>query len=716
MKKILQIYARDLKAVFTNYAACIVVITLCILPSLYAWFNIKASWDPYGQKSTRGIKIAVVNLDQGAVLNNETVRIGDRIVEELKKNNSLGWMFVSAKEANDLLEEEKIYASVTITEDFSKSLTSIVTEDVVKGKIIYTVNEKINAIAPKLTSKGVTTLQNMISQTVVETVSNTVFDIANEIGTNLKEQLPNLTNAFNKLVEIQSKFGEINRTVAESEDGVARFDQLVKEIKQTIPGVTNTLANVKDLGGRAITFVNTAQGTVDSLAPAIMKDVQAAITVVDQITAGLQGINAMIESAPEQAGYLLDQLQTQTAKYQQMIGTLNGLLQRLNQMTESSPFASQVEILNQVTAMINNMSQLLASAQEQLAANGIISQETIQNLINISSGMKNVLTQVNSTLTDTIAPQMNEIFTKALTTAKNAVGIVGQLQEKIPEVNDLIGIAEQSIAKGNQGLAYVNEVLPEAEAKVNEIVKMIRDANSEEGLRELTNLLTQDMKSRSEFLASPVEVIEETIYPMGNYGTGMTPFYTVLCLWVGMLLLGSMLTVEVDGDYKPYQVYFGKSLIYGTIGLVQALIVTLGDLYLLGIFCKHPVLFILGNLFTSALFTVVIYSLISVFGNVGKVIGIILLVLQVAGSGGTFPIQLTPKFFQALYPFLPFTYCISFNREAIGGIVWNVLRRDIYFMLAYMVVFLVIAVLIKRPVNRVVEKFNHKFHESGLGE
>jgi len=462
--------------------------------------------------------------------------------------------------------------------------------------------------------------------------------------------------------------------------------------------------------------VNTAQGTVESLAPAILKDLQAAMAVSEQITAGLQGINAMLESAPEQVGPMLPQLQGQVGKYQQMIGTLTALLERLNGMSDQKPFTAQIEKLKQVSSMLTSMGQLLASAQQQLASTGTISQEIIQQMITISTSMSGVISQVNAALTDKIGPQLNQIFTQALTTAKNAVSIVTKLQGKIPEVNSLIATAENSVAKGKKGLAYVDEVLPDAEAKVNEIVKMIEDANTEEGLRELVNLLTQDMKARSEFLASPVEVIEETMYPMGNYGTGMAPFYTVLSLWVGMLLLGSMLTVEADGDYKPYQVYFGKSLIYGTIGLVQALIVTLGDLYLLGIFCKHPVLFILGNLFTSAVFTVVVYSLISVFGNVGKVIGIILLVLQVAGSGGTFPIQLTPKFFQALYPFLPFTYCISFNREAIGGVVWEVLQRDIYIMLIYMAVFIVISVLIKRPVNHFIEKFNHKFKESGLGE
>ena len=232
----------------------------------------------------------------------------------------------------------------------------------------------------------------------------------------------------------------------------------------------------------------------------------------------------------------------------------------------------------------------------------------------------------------------------------------------------------------------------------------------------MIRLLTADVKSRSDFLSAPVEITQEVIYPTGNYGSGMAPFYTVLSLWVGVLLLTSMLTVNVLGDYRPFHIYFGKWLTYVSICLIQALIASLGDLYLLRIYCVNPFLFVIGNLFAAIVFGTLVYSLVSVFGNVGKVIAIILMVLQVAGSGGTFPIQLTPKFFQVLNPFLPFTYAISFNREAIGGVVQSVLIRDTLVLLGIFVGTIVISVLIKKPINKLTSRFVHKFEESKLSE
>ena len=175
IKNVWTIYKEDLKRIFTNYAALIVILALCILPSLYAWFNIKASWDPYGQEATSQIKIGVINNDKGTEFNGKLINIGDQVVDQLKENDLMGWQFVDEAEGEKALEEGTFYATITIPDNFSQDITSLVTSDVKKGQIIYRVNEKINAIAPKLTSKGATGVQENINQTIVETVSGILF-------------------------------------------------------------------------------------------------------------------------------------------------------------------------------------------------------------------------------------------------------------------------------------------------------------------------------------------------------------------------------------------------------------------------------------------------------------------------------------------------------------------------------------------------------------
>ena len=291
-----------------------------------------------------------------------------------------------------------------------------------------------------------------------------------------------------------------------------------------------------------------------------------------------------------------------------------------------------------------------------------------------------------------------------------------EAQNKLPEVESLLNTAYEGADKGINAIEYVNSSLPKAEDKVKEITSKLGDINNSQDLKEVLSILQEAVTERQNFMTSPVDLVEETIFPMHNYGTAMTPFYSVLAQWVGITLLISILSVHALGNYRPIEEYFGKFLLFATIALIQGLIIALGDLYLLNIYCVNPTLFIVGSLLTSVTFTFIIYSLVSVFGNVGKVISIILLVLQVAGSGGTFPIQLTPRFFQVIHPFLPFTYAISFAREAIGGVVVTVLMKDIVIMLIYMVMAMLVSIFLKKPINKLLFGFAEKFEESQLGE
>ncbi len=716
MKQLFSIYWKDIKSIMTNYAALIVVLALCILPSLYAWFNIKASWDPYGQESTSGIKVAVVNQDAGATLKEKNVCIGDEVVEELKKNRQLGWQFLTREEAMTALKKEKIYAVITIPKDFSRSLVSIVSDNITKGEIIYTVNEKMNAIAPKLTDKGVTSLQNMISQSVVETVSNVIFETANEIGVNLEKQIPNLTKAYDELQTIQSKFPDINRTIEQSDTGVAKLKTLLKEVNQNLPQVTTTIKDCKELVYEITEFVNTSQNTVNQVAPVIIQDMQVLSSVAKETNVSLKALKTAIEGNIEAAPEILVQMQSKVETMKTMTNGMLSLLEKLNSLSKQKPLQTYISRLAKVAEYLEASEQVLALIQSQIQTDDGVSLDKLDQLIKTSESVSTILNTLQTELGNTMVPSLNAIFDDANKTAEEVIGVLNSAQAKLPEVKEILHIATNSIDKGKKGIAYAKKVLPKAEKLINGFVTKLEIVNNEGGLKEIVSLLKADVTARSDFLSNPVTITEEKLYPMGNYGTSMTPFYTVLSLWVGILLLVSMLSVDSYGDYKTYQVYFAKFLLFGTITLIQALIVSLGDLYLLKIYCKNEALFLAGNLFTSLVFMAIVYSFVSVFGNVGKVIGIILLVLQVAGSGGTFPIQLTPKFFQILNPYLPFTYCISFNREAIGGVVEEVIWKDCLVMLGLIGGSILMALLLKKPINQLLKKFKVKFHESGIGE
>ena len=716
MKNILKIYKEDMKKIFTNYAALIVFIALSILPSLYAWFNIKASWDPYGKEATSQIKIGVVNKDKGAELKGEFKNIGNQIIDQLKENDVMGWQFVSEKEAVKAVEEGSYYAMITIPEEFSENILSLITDDIKKGKIIYTVNEKVNAIAPKITVKGATAVQENVNKTVIETVSDIVLSTAKDLGIEVEGQLPKLDNLYDKLVEIQSKFKDLYETTDLAYDGVNKVADLVTNLQNDIPLITDTLNSTKGLATNLIDFISKSQTEINNIAPTIKTDIGLVRDLADEVSSYVDVVINAINTGSENANVLLGNLNTKVSGLRDYLTSIRVLVEKINGHSQNGALS---DVLNNLITAENTLNQLyneIESIKNSLANGNLIDTSKLENAKNVLNDVSNIAGNLYEKFDTEILGNINTILNTANDSAKSALEILQRAQDKLPKVEEILTTVSALCNKGNEGIKYAKDNLPRAEEIVNEVTSKVAKIKDSSDLKDLLKLIANNVEERSNYLTSPVELEENSLYPMRNYGTAMTPFYSVLSLWVGMTLLVSMFSVEAHGEYNHMEVYFGKLLLFLTIGMTQALIVALGDLYLLKIYCVNPALFVTGILFTSITFVAIVYSLVSVFGNVGKVTAIILLVLQVAGSGGTFPIQLTPKFFQIINPFLPFTYAISFARESIGGVVQSVLVKDIVIMLIYIVVAILISIFLKKPINNLLSGFTKKFHESGLGE
>ncbi len=713
----LRIYKGDIKRICTNYAAIIIIIALALLPSFYAWFNIKACWDPYSEEATGQIKVAVVNKDRGTALKDKEVNIGDEVVEELKNNKTLGWIFMSEEESNSALEKGEIYASITIDEDFSKDITSFLTSDIEKGKIIYSVNEKINAIAPKITVKGATAVQENVNQTVIETVSKVILTGAQSAGYKIKEDvLPKLVEAENILGEMQGKFGDINSTIDNADTAVDKISDILRSVQNEMPLIQDTISNSENLTKSIENFIETSKQGLNDLAPTIKEDLNIINKISGDVSKYIDAIIDGINNNSADVPAMISSLKNKLDSMGKILDSVINVLDKLNNMSINKQLQSVLNDLNSLKNGVDSGYEVISSLEEAINnSQGIdlSSLEDIKTLMgNINSTTANILNIFDSELVGKI----NEICDEAFVVAQNILKTLNLAETKLPEVNDILNSVLDVLGKSSNGLNYLKENLPMVEERINDLKEKMAEANESSEIKELIDLLLNDVQTRADFLKSPVEITENDLFPMGNYGSAMTPFYTVLCLWVGQTLLVSMLSVEVHGAYRPSEEYFGKLLLFVTIGIIQAVIAALGDLYILKIYCTNPLTFVLGMIYTGIVFTILVYTLVSVFGNVGKVIAIILLVLQVAGSGGTFPIQLTPKFFQIMNPYLPFTYAISMARESIGGIVKEVMYRDCGILAIYILASLVIALVFKKTFNKFMKKFTEKFKESGIGE
>lgn len=712
MRNIFKIYKKDLKDIFTNPSLLIVIIALAILPSLYAWFNIKASWDPYG--NTQNISVAVVNKDKGNELSEKRVNFGNEVVDKLKDNKNLGWKFVDKEEALEGVNKGTYYAFIEIPEDFSKDLTSIITEDVKKGKIVYTVNEKINAIAPKITDKGASTIQLEVNQTVVKTVSETIFDVFNSIGVEIENQLPKLSNIENSLIEVQGKFKDINKTVNLAGDATSKMSDIIKDIQKDVPSIKNTLVNSKALSTDVKTFLENTKGSLDNVVPIIKDDLNIINNVSSSASNSVKGLIDAINKGSENAPQLVDSLYAKLSSLSSTNKTLIDFLTKLDNITPGHPLKGAIDQLKAINTKINTAISSLDVVKGQIVSGQKPSLDKLNSIIKVANDINNISSSLLNNFDSQIVSPVKSIFSQGLSVANDAINVLQSAEAKLPKVENILNTSLEFSSSAKDNIAFIKEKLPKAKSLVDELVTAMQKINNSEDMDELINLLKHDAVKQAEFLKQPVDVVTEKLYPISNYGAGMTPFYTVLCLWVGVLLLVSLLSTEVHDEYKSLEVYFGRGLTFLSIAIVQALVVSLGDIYLLKVDILNHGLFIALSVFTSIVFVGIVYSLVSLLGNIGKAVAVILLVIQVAASGGTFPIQVTPQFFQNVNPFLPFTYAISAQREAVAGIYMPNLTKDIYILLAFLGIFVLLATLLKKPINKLLTPFKDSFGKSDL--
>lgn len=712
MKNIFKIYKNDLKDIFTNKVLLVIIIGLCILPSLYAWFNIKASWDPYG--NTGNISVAVINEDSGAEIMNKKVNMGDELVKELKTNKDLGWKFVDRKKALEGVNSGKYYAYIEIPSNFSENLTSLVSKDIKKGTIIYTVNEKINAIAPKITSKGATTIQNEVNQTVVKTVSEVVLKAFKEAGIEIEKQLPKLSTLESNLVEVQGKFKDIDKVVDTAVDATDKVSDIIKDIQNDMPLIKDTITNSKNLSSDIKSFLNDSKTGLSQLSPILKNDLglisEISSNAKNAVSDLIDAINKGSESAPQ----LIDNLSTKLSDLASSTNTLTKFLEKLNKLVPGNQLKSVIDSLNSISAKLDTAVSSLQTIKNQVANGEKPPLTNLNNLLKVIGDVNTITSSILNNFDSKIQGPISNIIEDSFKVADNIIAVLDSAEKKLPAVEDILNTTLSFSGSAEKGASFIKEKLPYAKSVVDTLVDSMKKINNSSEINELISLLKSDVLKRSDFLKQPVDLVENRLYPIKNYGSAMAPFYTVLSLWVGILLLMSLLSTNVHGDYKPNEVYFGRGLTFLTLTIIQALIVSLGDIYFLKVQAVNIPLFILISVFTSIVFTAIVYSLVSIFGNVGKAIGVVLLVIQVAGSGGTFPIQVTPQFFQNVYPLLPFTYAISAMREAVGGIYMPNLTKDISTLAIFIVVFVIFTVFFKKPINKVTEKIQDRFNESDL--
>ena len=690
MKNIIEIFRNDIKEVFRKTNTWIIIVGLIFLPSMYAWPNILSSWDPYGH--TNNIKVAVTSEDTGATVDGKELNLGNSLVEGLKNNKNLDWQFVSNKEeAEDGVRIGDYYASIVVPKNFSQDMTSVSRTEPKRATIEYTVNEKINAISPKITNSGASAIANNISKNFVETANGIIFEKLHEAGIKFEENLPSIEKAKEEIFKLNDNFSTYESTLSELIGKVEYGYNILNNVQNTLPEIDRVATNSIMIADKAGITINNIQGFNERLLPII----NSHLNVVEEVSKEANVIAKELQKKPDKTEEIkarqkaLDsRLQASTERLQ----LVKNIFEYFNKLSNERLFNNQLErvttLLNDITAIkeVNNNIYNKMDHYDEIA-------DTVkEEFVNKSARINEVSSNMNSKLNVEVAPLISQVLSKAEVNIDKVSGIIAGAQGELPAVERKLSETEVKISNAYGKLLSLQAQMPSAKSKIQKLTDEIKKADSGIDKNQLFNLLKVDYKQQAEFFANPVKLQENKLYHIENYGSAMTPFYTVLSIWVGSLLMSSLLTTKVEDEenkYKPYQKYFGRGLLFVIISLFQTLIITLGDMYVLGTQATSPYRFVLYALLISLLFSSIIYTIVCILGNVGKAVCIVLLVLQLGSSGGTFPIQMTSEFFQALYPKVPFTYSIGLLREAVGGVYIPAVERDIKILFIYLIVVLI---------------------------
>ncbi|MCR4944729.1 MAG: YhgE/Pip domain-containing protein [Clostridium sp.] len=716
MKNVFRILFRDLKNIIKNPAAIIIVVGLFFIPSLYAWVNIKANWNPY--TNTENLPVAVVNKDNGAYIDKELVNVGDEVIEALKKNDSIGWKFVGDWQGNYGLNEGKYYALIEIPANFSERLISLTTTMPQKPSIIYRANEKENAIANKITNVAKDKLTEQIKEEIITTINTDVFDKLNVVGDDIYTRKSQILELVNTINGTDSKLKDISSQLLSADKDISLLQNNMNTSKENLSKAENTINSLQTL------IQNSNDLTMDTkvqLAILSSNLKQNMITLQNQERIYEEQVNSLKDSASAKVDK--DKINDLVNRSKDSINSTNNAIDSeisaLEPINNSSAVSQGIDSLKSLKQSNENRVNALNSINDkvQSGAENTDLQNSLNDLTNINNSFNSILNSINASFYDSIIPMLNVASDNLINVNNKANSVLNSLKVLNPQIRALmnLGIANGDVAKSQ--LNDINTKLDELRNNLSSIQEKTSDIN-DETLNDVIDLLGKNPDTMANFLASPLNVDEVEVYDISIFGIGLTPFYTVLGIWVGILLTLALLTTEckdldIDGETTIMQKHFGKMLLFLIISFVQTFIVTLGDILVLKVTPENVPLFFGVAFLTSFAFTMITYTLVSLFGNVGKAIAVVIMVFQIAGSGGIYPIQTNPKIFGMLQPLWPFTYAIDAFRQSIAGPTWSTTLSDIRALLFFAVFFIVLGSL-KRFVYKITEFFDEKFKEAEL--
>ena len=721
MGNVLRVFWRDVKRIAKVPPAWLVVVFLIVLPSIYTWFNVIGFWNPY--ENTGNMRVCVVNEDKS--VEDETLGhldLGAQIIGELENNDQLGWSFVDREEAMREVESGEAYAAIVIPEDFSADMATILSGDFQRPQIEYYVNEKLGPVAPKITDTGATTLDITVNDAFVSTVSATV---ASAIDEKLAESKGDLETAKGSAV---SKLEQGSSGVADAREALSNLATSADEAIGKVDLAKQSLSDAKN----AAVLLSSGLGQASA--------------ITGEVNTGLVTFSTSMGTVLDHGSTLLSQTSSQTNS---AIGqTANGIVAAAGSVDAALERGQAVVQENaQIIGVLRTLQQSLPDGEGKQAIGNVISdletknaqsQQTLDGLATLSSDTSALATSVSdasgsvdtavqqtlgavdgyrSTLSTTTIPAISsglgDMGTAAnglSTTVSNQVLLIDQTSAVLDDLKTTLGLSADA-------LRQTDELLSGLQGDLDTMKTDLAALGTSDALGDLVGEDGIDSEKIADFMLSPTQVETEELYPLNAYGSAMAPLFINLTLWIGVFMLMVIMRIEVDDEsvrnLSITQRFFGRWLLLAIMVSLQAIVCCAGCLFI-GVQTTNAPAFFLTAVLCSLAYLSIQYTLSTTLQHVGKALCVILVFVQIPGATGLYPIEMTPSFFQAVYPLFPFTYGIGAMRETISGFYDGAWMHDAGILLLFLVVFLAIGALARPYLTNLNHLFARQIEESDI--
>ncbi|MGL4760670.1 MAG: YhgE/Pip family protein [Sarcina sp.] len=710
MKNSFKIFKRDLKAMLKNPITLIIVSGLCILPSLYSFLNVIGCWDAYQNTST--LPIAVVNEDTGATIGGQAINIGNSIVATLKTNKVIGWKFVNADQGNIGLSSGKYFSELIIPKNFSSDLATIATNNPVKPELEYKVNTKIGPVANKITEVAQQNLLAQIQSSVMTSLSQQVFTKLNTYGEKANQNKAQIINLKNSVINLNMNIDNVINGLKSVSTNSNDLNSYLTTMKSTIPVINTSLGQIQSSTENIGTIVSNTKNILSTSLNNISLNLESSKNMINNIG----NISTKLVAGSNNSG-MLNNILSDINFVQQNVQTDSKYLQEIAKFNDSANIKSLINSLNNVDNLLNeqksNVQSAVNSGSNLSNASIAAIQSATNNSTNAINGALNIYNNGASTA-------LNNIGNGVVSATSSATSLINNTRNLNTKIQGVIDSASADSTNAGTTSKDLTTYLDQYKGMISSLSAKLAKV-SDDNLNEIIGLLQGNPVVMGNFASAPFNFKQVVTYPVANYGSGMTPVYSVLAFWVGMLIAGALLKTEAPEieEFKDMTIrekFYGKMLTYIFIAVVQSLVITIGAKFLVGVQVANLPLFILSSLVTSITFAIIIFTILSIFGHIGDAICIILMVVQLSGTGGTYPVQAMPMFFRIIEPFVPFPYGVNVMREAIAGAYWPNTIKDIGYLVAFSIIFIIIGYFVKPKANTTFTRFEEKFKESGIAD